>query len=161
MMTPIDRNCTQPDEFIGKGWNFWLGPMEGDGLEGQPEQDDRSVALIKLDLSKVQLVTVLRGDETSVPAEENLVRLKSLNYICLDIDICRMLWKNKHLIPESWTEKVGGNACRIFFEGKVLRYKNGNRFVPHLCLRDGVWNFYLSSLGINRDANMMSAVLVG
>ncbi|MCX6712875.1 MAG: hypothetical protein NTY66_01560, partial [Candidatus Vogelbacteria bacterium] len=31
-----------PAEFIGnKGWTTWLGPADGDGLSGEPDQDSR------------------------------------------------------------------------------------------------------------------------
>ena len=155
----IVRNRFNLAEFIGKDWNFWLGPADGKGLEGEIAQDPRSLALVQIDLTKVQFVTMLKGDEVSITGEERLTRLKSAGYIRLDADIFLTLWKNQHLIPESWKEKINGNTCYIFFDGTILRDSGGRRCVLYLFWDGGAWGWSVSWLGSGRRANYPSAVL--
>ena len=74
----VDRKKPfNPAEFIGKGWSFWRGPADGYGLQGELEQDERSLALTTLDTGKIILKTSLEGEKSWITGEENLKRLKS------------------------------------------------------------------------------------
>mgnify|MGYP001574659035 FL=1 len=127
---PIPRAIPfNPAEFLGSGWSIWKGPADGDGLSGEEEQDERSLAITELDLSRVQLVTCLNEGEECITGEERLKRLKENNFIRLDASIFLTLWQNQHFIPGVWKKT---NTTFIFFEGTILRSPGGARCV--LCL---------------------------
>lgn len=128
-----------PAQFLGEGWSIWKGPADGDGLSGEEDQDERSLALTEVDLSKVRLLTCLKKGGNSIGGEEKLKRLKKDGHICLDAQIFLALWKNQHLIPERWKEKTNGDTTYIFFDGTVLRSPFGNRSVPFLYWHGGRW----------------------
>lgn len=144
----INRGSFNPAEFIGQGWEII-----------PEETDERSIALTEFDLSKISQVTMLGTKETSVKGETKLKRLKESDYTRLDLDIFFTLWENKHLIPESWKEKVNGNTRYIFFDGQVLRHPRGLRYVLCLYWRDGGWYWYYVWLGSVWFAGNPSAVL--
>ncbi len=157
---PIDRtNPFNPAEFIGPGWSFWRGPADGNGLEGEPEQDSRSLALTEVDLSKVLLEVHLNPSETHTTGEERLGRLTVANRIRLDLGVFKTLWDNKALISASWKEKTNGNTTYIFFDGQVLRSPSGKRYTLCLCWLGGKWRRDCRWLGYDRGAGDPSAVL--
>ncbi|MDQ5969271.1 MAG: hypothetical protein QG579_428 [Patescibacteria group bacterium] len=135
-----------PTEFVGDGWSIIY-----------EETDHRSIALTELDLSKVELVTMLKGNETYITGEENLSRLKASGKIRLDLDIFLTLWRNQSLIPESWKRKR-----MIFFDGMVLWRPNGERCILGLHWSYGLWcwGFHRLDCDDHRDARyQVSAVL--
>ena len=157
---PINRTTPfNPTKFLGEGWSIWKGPADGDGLSGDEEQDERSLDLTELDISKVQLVTCLHGDEDYIKGEERLKRLKKAKFIRLDAQIFLTLWQNQHLIPESWKEKTNGNTTYIFFDGISLRSPLGDRYSLCLFWRGGEWLWLCFWLGRDRFSDDPSAVL--
>jgi hypothetical protein len=156
----IDRATPfNPAEFIGAGWSFWLGPADGDGLSGEPEQDSRSLALTEMDFSKILLEAHLKKNETYTTGEERIKRLASANRVRLDLGVFKTLWNNKALIPASWKEKTGGNTTYIFFDGQVLRSPLGRRYTLYLYWYDGKWYWDVRWLDNIRYASNPSAVL--
>ncbi|MBI4118705.1 MAG: hypothetical protein HY452_00375 [Parcubacteria group bacterium] len=154
----LDRTTPfNPVQFLGEGWSIWKGPADGDGLSGQEEQDKRSLVLTEVDLSQVQLVTLLKdGDgDNIIQGEENLKRFK---YILLDAQVFQTLWENKHLIPEHW-KKTNGNTTHVFFPGTTLRSPFGSRRVLCLCWRAGGWHWRCSWLASGWYVHDSSAVL--
>ncbi len=146
----INRGLSNPIDFLGEGWE----------IVGE-ETDNVSKTITRLDLSHVQLVTMLNHDETFLNGEERLKRLKSLRLIRLDLDIFHTLLENQHLIPESWKKKVNGNHRFIYFEGTILQNLNGNRYALCLYWGRGRWCRQVVSLDgfLTGDCNL-SAVLV-
>ena len=144
----INRNRFNPKKFIGDGWS-----IQSD------ETDARSIALTELDLTKVELRTMLKDGETYIKGEEKLKRLKASGLVRLDADIFLTLWENQHLIPESWKEKVNGNTRYIFFDGTVLRDSVGRRCVLYLYWHVGAWSWDVIWLDVGWDASDPSAVL--
>ncbi len=144
----ISRGRFNPAKFIGKGWSIVA-----------EETDTRSAALSELDLTKVELRTMLKDGETYVSGEENLNRLKASGLVRLDADVFYTLWTNQHLIPESWKEKVKGRTLYIYFDGTVLRNSDGHRFVLYLFWADGVWDWHVLWLYYTWSDNSPSAVL--
>jgi hypothetical protein len=144
---PIDRTSAfDPVAFIGEGWSI-------------VEEDERSVALHEVDLSKISLVTMLAEGETSVSGEEKLKRLKEAGHIRLDAKVFNTLWMNPHLTPESWKQKTNGNTTYIFFDGTILRSPRGGRYVLCLYWRDGKRDWDCPWLVYQWDASNPSAVL--
>lgn len=155
----IDRTTPfNPTQFLGEGWSIWRGPADSDGLSGDEEQDERSLALAKMDLSKVRLETCLWG-EASISGEEKLRRLKAAGHIRLDAKIFQILWENKDKIPESWKEKINGNTRYIFFDGTTLRGPEGGRYILCLYWSGGEWRRYCSWLEFDWFDSSPSAVL--
>lgn len=159
-IVPIDRTKPfNPAEFIGAGWTIWKGPKDGNGLSGDEEQDERSLALTEVDLTAVQFKTMLEGRETSVKGETKLEHLKKAGNVRLDAKVFQTLWENQHLIPERWKEQTNGNTTFIYFDGTVLRGSLGDRCVLCLCWGGGAWGRSVDWLGSGWHVNHPSAVL--
>lgn len=155
----IDRARTfNPTEFIGANWSIWRGPVDGDGLEGDEDQDLNALALSEIDLNNITF-DCLEKDERVVKGEEKLLRLKAKPSIRCDGTIFQAIWENKELIPESWKEKVNGKTRFIYFDGTILRDPDGFRCVLYLYFRDGAWDWYYLWLDDEWDSGNPSAVL--
>jgi len=144
---PIDRTAPfNPAEFIGAGWTIWKGPADGNGLDGEEEQDARSLALTTLDVTRLRLETTLKGEESSIVGEEKLKRLTAMTDIRLDAGIFQTFWRNQHLIPERFKAKTNGNTTYVFCDGTVLRSPRGNRdvlfFYWDVDSREWYWRYY-------------------
>lgn len=159
---PIDRSISfNPEKFLGRrGWTIWRGSSDCYDRDGEEEQDSRSLAITELDLSKIQLVTTIREDESTVNGEENLRRLREANHICLDAKIFQTLWENKILIPPLFKELTNGDITYIFFNGTTLCHPIGGRFVLYLCFLKGEWRWNYGLLGGDLSVRSLSAVLV-
>ena len=157
----IDRTKPfNPTESIGNGWSFWLGPADGNGLEGKPEQDDCSLALTEVDLSEILLEAHLKSRETSITGEERLRRLIAADRIRLDLGVFKTLWDNKEMIPASFSGRTNNNATCVFFDGQTLRSPDGQRFTLFLSLSGGgAWRWGVRWLGHDRFVSGPSAVL--
>ncbi len=143
----IDRSKPfDPVSFIGEGWSI-------------EEQDERSLVITELDLTKIQFKTMLRDDENIVKGEEKLRRLKKAAYVRLDARIFQTLWENQYLIPEKWKEKTKGNTTFICFDGTILRSPDGNRCVLYLYWYDGRWLWHYSWLGLGWRVSDPSVLL--
>jgi hypothetical protein len=138
----IDRSRPfNPVEFIGEGWSI-------------VEEDERSLALTKVDISNIRLETMLKDGETQVKGEDKLLRLKASGHIRLDAKVFLALWENKEHIPESWGSRF------VYFDGTVLRGLRDGRDVLYL-YRDGSgWHYNCHWLGYDWSASSPSAVLV-
>ena len=157
----IDRTTPfNPTEFIGAGWTIWKGPAEGNGLEGEEEQDARSLVLTTLDVTRLRLETTLKGEETSIVGEEKLKRLKAMTDIRLDAGIFQTFWRNQHLIPERFKAKTNGNTTYVFCDGTVLRSPDGDRYVLCFYWRDDAleWDWFYRRLDNHFCAAHPSAV---
>ena len=143
----IDRSKPfDPTTFIGNGFSI-------------DEQDDKSLALTEIDLTKVMFDTTLEKGEKTVKGENKLKRLKEKNVIRLDVGIFKELWENQHLTPEKWKENTNKNTTFLFFDGSILRNSNDDRFVLCLYWNGGrwVWSYYW--LGNDFNVSIPSAVL--
>lgn len=143
----IDRSLEfDPASFIGKGWKI-------------EEQDERSLALTEMNLTKVHFKTCLKSGEDHIKGEEKFERLKKAGHIRLNAKIFLTLWKNQQLIPESWKEKIGGSTRYIFFDGTILLSSRGDRYVLCLYWDGGRWHWYYRWLDHDFSAYDPSAVL--
>ena len=156
----IDRSKPfDPLEFLGRGWTIWRGPADGNGLEGDEEQNARSLAITKIDLSKIQLVTTLRAGENTVKGEENLRRLREANHTCLDAGIFQTFWNQQELIPQLLKELTNGGITYVFFKGTTLRTPHGSRCVLGFYFRGGGWDWVFRWLGHDWSVYDPSVVL--
>lgn len=143
----IPRNRFNPAEFLGPGWSIIAD-----------ETDTRSATLTELDITNVQLVTMLRDGEFGIKGEEKLRRLKEANHVRLGADVLFHLLESKHLIPESWKEEVNGEIRFVFFDGMVLRHL-GARYVLYLYWHDCAWKWDSRWLVLDWHDYYPSAVL--
>src|ERR1700682_1671988 len=98
----IDRTTPfRPAVFLGEGWTI-------------EEQDNRSLVLTEVDLSKVRFETMLESGEEYLTGEEKQNRLKKAGHIRLDAKFFQTLWEDKTKIPESWKEKTNGYTTYVF-----------------------------------------------
>lgn len=123
-----------PAEFVGAGYTIWRGPANGTGLEGELDQDERSIALNEVDLVMVRFETTLEKDENVVTGEERLVRLKSKSFIRLDPGWLVVLLENTPKIPWHWKK-----MRYIFFDGQILRRPSGARFALYMGWNGEAW----------------------
>ena len=143
-----------------------IGEDGEDFVVVEDETDTRSIALTELDISKIQLVTMLKDDETSITGEEHLKRLKASNYIRLDAKVLQAILKNESLVLELWSDwrekKVyDKKSFYVFFDGTVLRkLPRGTRCVPDLYCYEGKCYGYYNRLDLDWYANSLSAVIV-
>lgn len=145
----IDRSATfDPVAFMGVGWSM-------------VEQDEQSLALTHVDLTKVSFETSLGQGENYIVGEERLTRLKSARYIRLDAKVCQVLYENNDLIPESWKKPTNGEITYIFFDGTILADSEGDRNALYLFWIDDKWWYgcgLLEDIGFSH--NSPSAVIV-
>lgn len=143
----IDRSVPfDPKKFLNKGWII-------------DEQDERSLALAKVDLLQVRLVSMIKNGEESIQGEEKLKRLKATGNIRLDAGVFQALWENQELIPAEWEEKTKEYTTYVFFDGTIIRDPYGRRYVLCLYFGDGRWDWNYFWLGHHWCANYPSAVL--
>ncbi len=156
----IDRSTPfNPAEFIGNGWTIWRGPADGDGLSGEEDQDERSLALTEIDPAAIFLETCLRDREDRITGEETIRRLKAAERIRLDAGIFSVFLENHMRIPKEWKKKTNGYRTFIFFNGTTLRSPWGYRYTLYLCFHDREWFWRYDRLGNDRSADDPSAVL--
>ena len=144
-MLQIQRSFPfDPVAFIGKGWTI-------------AEQDERSLALTKVDLNNITFETMLRSGERMIADEEILLRLKEIGHVRLDARIFQIFWENHSLIPESWKSME-----RIYFHGTVVLgwgTPGGWRCVFCLSWEGGSWHWHCDWLGCDWDGKCNSACL--
>ena len=143
-----------PAEFIGKGWTIWKGPIGGDGLSGEEDQDLRSLALTEIELASLFFETCLKKKEKLIKGEEKLRRLKEMpNFIRFGGNVFLGLWLDYQANKENSVLELLYRTRKIKymdFFGLVLRSPYGRRRV--LCLPrddDGEWNW--DYYGLDRD----------
>ncbi|MCX6754259.1 MAG: hypothetical protein NTU81_00285 [Candidatus Nomurabacteria bacterium] len=125
------------------------------------EDEVRTVALTKIDLNEIVLVSTLKKGETRISHEEDLKRLKRKNnLIRLDAGILMTLLENQNLIPEKWKEETNGEITFILFNGTFLR-KCKNNFILYLYWSsfDKKWNWGYNAFYSDCCHNTLSAVL--
>lgn len=172
----IDRlKAFNPAEFIGyPGFSIWRGSINGDGLSGEEEQDQRSLVLTEIDLARIRLVTCLRREENCINGERNLERLKLSGYIRLDAKVFQALWEESQreesrrkegqpFLLECFKQKTKGYTTFIYCDGTILRGP-GSRPYPY-SLRfyyddhGGLWHQNCDLLYEWRCINNVSMVL--
>jgi len=102
------------------------------------EEDEQSLALTEIDLSKIRLIpTMLREGEESIEARENRRRLKEAGFILLDARIYQALLRNPQFYPESWVKTPTGGK-EVFFDGTLIGYRDEDD--THLELMGLYWD---------------------
>ena len=137
--------CTKPFDaagFIGKGWSA-------------AEEDERAEQLAEIDVSAITLVTCLKKEEGLPTGEKCLTLLKEMPCVRLGGRVFLGLWERQDIIPETWKAPF----TFVFFDGLILRHRNGNRYSLYLAWHNDNWHWYSCWLGNTRTATNSSAVL--
>lgn len=131
-----------PALFMGESWSA-------------AEHDDRAEQLPEIDVSAIALVNCLRKQD-ELPTGEHCVKLlKETPYLRLGGRAFLALWEHQTAIPDNWKNPL----TFVFFDGLILRHRNGNRYSLYLSWHEGRWHWYSAWLGNTRSANSPTAVL--
>ena len=123
------------------------------------EEDERSLALTEIDPNDINLMAPFRFEaDEEIDGDVNLRRLKRYGHVRLDAKILQMFWENKHLIPESWKEKVGDFSRLILFDGTILSCGD-DRISLYLHWNGRGWERKFRNSPFHRAGCMPSAVL--
>ncbi len=145
------------------GLTIWKGTVDKFDLEGQDEQDKRSLTISEIDFAKVNFKHHLLGKEPYITGEVALTRAKESGEIRLDPAIGESLWLDYE------TKKKKSVLEAIFLTKKVKWFE----LLTPLCgdsidsrctlcfYRDGSrWHRSYNWLKYNRTAGNVSASLV-
>ena len=136
----IDRlRPFDPKIFIGEWDTIWHGPMDGDGLVGDEEQDVRSLIITRLDTSKLVGQTGFIDKEYSIYGEERRGRLLRSS-IQLDAKICQALYEEDGW-PTLNTLRTQFGVSWFEFLGTTFRDAFGRRFVLYLYYINNSWRW--------------------
>jgi hypothetical protein len=148
--------------FGGKDWNYWKGPLDGKGLEGEPAGDSRSATLQEVDLAQSDFLTCLEGDETSIKGTEKNTRLKKSGRTLYGAAVFMGLWldyqsRGEESVLETLFKEKG--ITYLDFFGDIFRDPNGNPFVLYLYRHGGgEWDWGYDWLGNDwRDRNFSAS----
>lgn len=146
----IDHTPFDPVALLGKGWSI-------------SEQDQHSSSLVEIDIAKIVLKTMLKGDECYIPGFEASRRAKEINCIHLDARVFDFFWKKQHLIPSEYKKwrsvppnlvlpgGSGMNSASIIFGGTRLIGPRGNSECLLSLFWDGeVWGWGLCHFNCGR-----------
>lgn len=155
----IVRTSFEPS-LIGQGWTWWKGSTDGNGLEGEEDCDQRSLALGEVDMTQVTREVCLKEGESSITGHEKDKRLKTLtDRILLDPGFGWALYQEEGQKTLRWLYDTFGVTYLDFF-GRILRNPLGNRFVLYLyrsCVGSWCWSVFW--LGFDWGARRISAAL--
>ena len=115
--------CTKPFDpavFMGESWSV-------------AEEDDRAERLPEIDVNAITLVTCLKKDDELPTGEHCLKLLKDMPCVRLGGRAFLGLWEHQSAIPENWKEPF----TFVFFDGLILKHRNGNRYALYLSWHGG------------------------
>lgn len=127
--------------FPGKDWEYWKGPLDGNGLEGEPMGDNASAVLQEVDFAQSDFLTCLKKGETSIKGTEKYPRLKKSGRTLYGVNVFMGLlldWQAldyqvrgaESILEKLWEEK--GITYLDFFDD-LLRRPDGRCCVLCLC----------------------------
>jgi hypothetical protein len=137
--------CTKPFDpavFMGESWSV-------------AEEDDRAERLPEIDVNAITLVTCLKKDDELPTGEHCLKLLKDMPCVRLGGRAFLGLWEHQDGIPESWKQPF----TFVFFDGLILKHRNGSRYTLYLSWHHDQWHWYSCWLGNTRSTSNPSAVL--
>ena len=126
----------------------------GDGWSAE-EEDERAERLPAIDVSSIALINCLKKGEDLPTGEHCLKLLKETPYLRLGGRAFLALWEDQSAIPEHWKAPL----TFVYFDGLILKHRNGNRYSLYLSWHDDTWHWYAAWLGNTRSASSTSAVV--
>ncbi|MEJ0053935.1 MAG: hypothetical protein WDN10_04415 [bacterium] len=149
-------------DLIGRGTDFWKGPLDGDGRDGDYVRDLIACDLAEIDTLKLTHDTFLVARETAMTGLERLQRLEALRHKGWFIPGAALALAFKErpsLYPSLWKEPVHGSALVISFDGQVFRSVTGKPCTIHSHWDGRRVNLHYSSLLAERGRRNPSALL--
>lgn len=158
----IDRSEPfNPTTFIAPGVTIWRGPKGGNGLEGEEEQDARSLVSTEISPVKLGFEHMLKDGESSITGEEKLKRHLVAKHILADAKIGQTLFEEPGKTTLEWLHKTFG-VTWMEFPGTTLHDSDGDRNFLYLYrCGGGRWGRGRSWLDIERGRRSVSVVLAG
>jgi hypothetical protein len=150
-------------KFFGENWSIWKGPAGGAGVFGEDDVDQRSLAIVEVDvLTIIFFETCLKDDKHKTSGEEKLLKLKATKeFIRFGADVFMGLWldyqtnKGKSVLEFLYRTK---KISYLDFFGTVFRKPNADRYVLHLYREDiRGWDWGCFWLGLGLDVGSLSA----
>lgn len=149
----------EPVSLLGSGASFWRGPKDGKGLEGEIEQDARSMALSEIDLGKIRFKSYIPEGQSLVSGENRIVAIGNEHDIALDPKIGQDLYEEEGQKALHFLHDTTGVTWMEFL-GQPLRDSDGYRYSLVLYRdHDGSWLRSYGCLDNDRDASYPAAVL--
>lgn len=136
----IDRSVAfDPLKVMGSGWTMWRGAVDGKGLEGEIDQDERMLAVTEIDPRNMVFSHHLKPGESSVVCEEKLLREKQSGVLRLDPQALIAMVNE----PGQKTLKIFQAMGITWFEalGGVLRSPRGIRCALYAYAGGGRWHW--------------------
>lgn len=148
---PLFIGRSVPVHELGPMYPVWRGPVHGNGFEGDPDQDPRSIRITTFDTRKTVIITGLEGTEIMVTGEERRRIIRSGPITPIDFHVgWNLIRENgqKHL--RSLHEVHGVQWIET---DTVLRDPDGCRRSLTFSRRDdGDWVWHCTLLGSGRSA---------
>lgn len=157
----INRSAPfNPAKLLGSGWTIWKGPKDGNGLEGEEEQDARSLSITEVKLSEFSFEHCLKSEESSITGETKVGRLEKDHSHLIRPDAQFV----QALLDESGRrtlEYIRVNLKKTWFDitGTVLRSPRGARCILYLSLFVDQWHWHSHPLDGGWYASDPSLVL--
>lgn len=147
-------------KLLGPDFTIWRGPKEGSGLEGEEEQDVRSLVNDEINLSKISFKDCCKPEENKITGEQRLSRLKEdyPHLIRLDAQFAKALLAE----PGQFTLadiRVKYGKTEFDFPGTVIRDSRGYRYCISLSWNGGVWSCGYVRLRHDSGGRLSSIVL--
>lgn len=138
--------------------SVWRGTKKGAGLDGEPEQDIRSLDLFVIDIAKIDFVSPMLNNYEVTTGEIRLMCLENSDKIRLDPQIGRTLYEERGQESLRWLYD-NKRVAWMEFPGQTLRSSDGYRFLFCLChCSDGSWKCSCSWLSNVRHVSRPAAV---
>ncbi len=146
---------------LGMGWNYWRGPLDGDGKVGNEWIDSRAAVFTELNLAEMIFKTCLKEGEPSIKGFEKLRRLvvEETDFIRYDLKFFLTFWKDYQKYKEN-------SMLEIFYRTQQKDYldfmvplcnPNGDCYVLYLYRDDnGKWCWSYRCLGIHWRSDSFS-----
>ena len=142
MVVKVDRSKAFDPAFVfGSGWTIWKGPPTSNGLEGEEQQDARSLALSVVDFVKAaRFETCTPQNERVITGEERLgILTERKDVILADAAFGPALMNEAGRVTLNWVYATS-RIPSFGLPGTVLRRWDGLRFFLVLCRHDvGGW----------------------
>ncbi len=124
------------------------------------ENDPRCHEVSILDIHQIRLDDMRReGDRIYVDGMERFRRAKTSGYTRLNGDAFLALWNVRHVLPDSWKEKVRGTPKQILFDGTVIAGLHGRWYVQGMAWHYNEWHAAPVALMHDAPENFVSVVL--
>lgn len=141
MILTINRNKPFNPALFEDGRSIWRGAADGSGLEGEEQQDARSLALQEVDFTKARFETCLAEGEKMIGGEKRLSCLQEMDVIRADAKIGQALYEEPDQKTLEWLYQTFG-ITGFGLPGTTLQDPKGLRYFLALYRKAPDFEFY-------------------